>query len=245
VIPPSGEQYELTAGATRVVVTQIGAGLREWPGVLDGYAVDERAHSGRGQVLIPWPNRITDGKYEWDGTEYQLPLDEPPVAIHGLVRWRPWECTKRGESYVVLEHLLGASPGYPFTLRLRLHYALAGDGLSVRCIAENVGAAVAPFGVGFHPYIARHADDVFGEGVKRDDAEPLHGEVHVGDVAIWADEHFKWVQFYTGDDRPDVARRSVACEPMTCRKDAFRSGEDVIRLEPGDVFDARWGIAPT
>jgi hypothetical protein len=31
---------------------------------------------------------------------------------------------------------------------------------------------------------------------------------------------------------------------MTCRKDAFRTGEDVIRLEPGDVFDARWGIAP-
>lgn len=241
---PSGEQYELTAGATRVVVTQVGASLREWEGVLDGYAVDERAHSGRGQVLIPWPNRVTDGKYEWDGTEHQLALDEPPYAIHGLVRWVPWVCARRGESYVVLEHLLAPSPGYPFTLQLQLEYALAGDGLSVRCIAENAGREPAPFGAGFHPYIARRADDVFGAGVQRDDAEPLHGEVHVGDVTLWADEHFKWVQYYTGDDRPDVARRSVACEPMTCRKDAFRTGEDVIRLEPGDAFDARWGIAP-
>jgi aldose 1-epimerase len=193
-------------------------------------------------VLIPWPNRLQDGAYEWDGEEYQLPLDEPPFAIHGLVRWAPFSCVERSESRVALENFLFPQPGYPFTLRVRVEYALDRYGLTVRTIAENVGTHAAPFGAGHHPYIARHADEVFGEGVKRDDAEPFDGEIGIADVTVWGDEQWKWVQLYTGDTRKDVARRAVAVEPMTCRKDAFRTGEDVIRLEPGDVFDARWGI---
>jgi aldose 1-epimerase len=114
----------------------------------------------------------------------------------------------------------------------------------VHDVVENVGDRAAPFGAGHHPYIARHADDVFGAGVKRDDAQRFDGELAIGDVTVWGDAHWKWVQLYTGDDRPDVARRAIAVEPMTCRKEAFRTGEDVLRLEPGDVFDARWGIAP-
>jgi galactose mutarotase-like enzyme len=114
----------------------------------------------------------------------------------------------------------------------------------VQLSARNLGSTAAPFGAGFHPYIARHADDVFGPGVQRDDAEPFTGEIRIGDVTLWGDASWKWVQLYTGDTRPDVARRAIAVEPMTCRKDAFRTGEDVIRLEPGDVFDAHWGIAP-
>jgi aldose 1-epimerase len=243
-VVPSGEQFELRHGSQRVVVTEVGAGLREWEGVLDGYAVGERASSGRGQVLIPWPNRLTDGTYEWEGETLQVPLDEPPVAIHGLVRWAPWDCVERSESRVALEHVLYPTPGYPFTLRLRVEYAFDGDGLTVRDVVENIGDRAAPLGAGHHPYVARPADDVFGEGVERDDAELFGGEIAVADVTVWGDEHWKWVQLYTGDTRPDVARRAVAVEPMTCRKDAFRTGEDVIRLEPGDAFDARWGISP-
>ena len=49
---------------------------------------------------------------------------------------------------------------------------------------------------------------------------------------------------FTGDPLPDVARRSLAVEPMTCPPDAFRSGEDLIRLEPGGSFTSTWGIRP-
>ena len=60
--------------------------------MLDGYGAEEECTSGRGQVLIPWPNRIEDGTYEFDGERHQLPLTEPEHrnAIHGLVRGEPW-----------------------------------------------------------------------------------------------------------------------------------------------------------
>jgi aldose 1-epimerase len=231
-------ELELSHGGHRVVVTSDGGGIREWEGVLDGYPAGAPAQSARGHVLIPWPNRLTDGRYEWEGEQYEAPLNHGEFAIHGLVRHAEWEVA--GDA--AFEHTLEASRAYPSTLRLRVEYALGDDGLHVRCIAENVGDRAAPFGAGFHPYVARHADHVFGAGVQRDDAEPFHGSIEIGDVTVWGDEHWKWVQLYTGDDRADIARRSIAVEPMTCRKDAFRTGEDVIRLEPGDVFDATWGI---
>src|SRR5262245_46105283 len=135
--PPSGEQIELTQGDQHAVVTEVGAGLRSYSAagrkVLDGYREDELASSGRGQLLIPWPNRIQDGVYEHDGRHYQLDLSEPAHsnAIHGLVRWSSWTVSERATDRVVLEHVLRPSPGYPYTLELRVEYALTDDGLKV------------------------------------------------------------------------------------------------------------------
>jgi aldose 1-epimerase len=50
---------------------------------------------------------------------------------------------------------------------------------------------------------------------------------------------------FTGDPLPDVARRSLAVEPMTCPPNAFRTGESLIRLAPGASFTSVWGIART
>jgi len=63
-------------------------------------------------------------------------------------------------------------------------------------------------------------------------------------VAVWADESFTWWQVYTSDTlAPERLRRSVAIEPMTCPPDAFRSGRDVIALEPGQTWRGVWGIS--
>ena len=43
-----------------------------------------------------------------------------------------------------------------------------------------------------------------------------------------------YLQLFTGDPLPDVSRRSLAVEPMTCPPNAFRTGEDLVRLEPGE-----------
>jgi len=93
---PSGEQIEIAAGDQQAVVVEVGAGLRSYTvggrDVIDGYGADEMASAGRGQVHIPWPNRIEDGTYEFEGRLNKLPLNEPDRrnAIHGLVRWSHW-----------------------------------------------------------------------------------------------------------------------------------------------------------
>ena len=62
-------------------------------------------------------------------------------------------------------------------------------------------------------------------------------------VGLWADEHFSWLQAYTGDDQPpDTARTALAVEPMTAPPDAFNSGDDLVVLDPGATFSAGWGI---
>jgi aldose 1-epimerase len=254
VIPPSGEQYELAFGAQRATVVEVGGGLREYGNVLDGYPADAMCRSGRGQVLAPWPNRLEGGAYEWDGVEHQLALTEPAAgnAIHGLVRWANWDAVEHEAARVVMEHVLHPQPGYPFTLRLRVDYRLDADGLTVRTTAENVGERACPFGVGHHPYIAAptgRVDDLEVDGEllgsqKLDETRPMDApwRMQVGEVTVWADEAWKHVQLFTGDSKPDVARRSLAVEPMTCPPNAFRTGEDLIRLEPGETFAGSWGI---
>ena len=64
-------------------------------------------------------------------------------------------------------------------------------------------------------------------------------------VEVWADEAFGYLQAYTGDTLEPASRRrqAVAIEPMTCPPNAFASGVDVIRLEPGASWSGTWGIA--
>jgi len=65
------------------------------------------------------------------------------------------------------------------------------------------------------------------------------------EVTVWADEKFTWWQIFTGDTLHGPRfRRSVAIEPMTCPPDAFRSGRDLIVLEPGQTWSATWGVRP-
>ncbi|HEX5428770.1 MAG TPA: galactose mutarotase, partial [Pedococcus sp.] len=105
-IPASGEQWTIRHGRQEATVVQVGGGLRTYTvdgaDVLAGYAPDEMAASGRGQLLMPWPNRIRDGKYRFEGKERQLSITEVPLhnASHGLVRWAQWELVRvqAGES---------------------------------------------------------------------------------------------------------------------------------------------------
>jgi aldose 1-epimerase len=151
-------------GDQRAVITEVGAGLRSYladgRAVVDGYEAGELAPSGRGQLLIPWPNRIEDGSYEFGGRRHQLPLDEPERqnAIHGLVRWSAWRIAERETDSAALEHVLRPQPGYPFSLALRVEYRLSDDGLTVRTAATNIGAETAPYGSGAHPYLAVGGD---------------------------------------------------------------------------------------
>ena len=68
----------------------------------------------------------------------------------------------------------------------------------------------------------------------------------VGGAALWVDAGFPYLMVYTGDTLGEVQRRrrGVAIEPMTCPPNALRTGTDVIVLQPGHEWTARWGIEP-
>jgi len=301
LIPTSGRQFELSHGDQRAFVVEVGGGLRTYAAggrdLLDGYGEDELCRSGRGQVLLPWPNRLEDGSYELDGERHQLPLDEPEHrnAIHGLVRWSGWAAAESEPDRVVMAYTLHPRRGYPFRLELAIEYALSDSGLTVRTTATNAGSRACPFGCGAHPYLTLGTPAVDplalripARSILRSDERglPIRREAVDGEhdfreprpigsaqldhaytdlerdedrlvrvvlrrpddgsaLTIWADETYRYMMVFTGDPLPDVSRRSLAVEPMTCPPNAFRTGEALIRLEPGESFAGSWGLTPT
>src|SRR4051794_5705514 len=300
VVLPSGQQFEIALGDQRVVVVEFGGGLRTYAvggvDVLDGYAADRICTSGRGQVLIPWPNRLEDGRYDFDGDSHTLPLNEMPNgnAIHGLVRWAAWAAELLEPSRVVLTHVVHPQPGYPFSLSLSIEYSLSDAGLTVRTTATNAGDRDCPYGCGAHPYLTAgtgivdmlelripagtmlESDErslptgsspVAGSGYDFRTRRPIGGlvldnaftdlerdaagiaHVELRDPAsgagqtLWMDKAYPYVMVFSGDPLPDVARKALAVEPMSCPPNAFRSGESLVRLAPGASHIATWGIS--
>jgi len=294
-------QIEIARGGQRVGVVALGGGLRSYEAagreLLNGFRPGERPASGRGQVLVPWPNRIEDGSYEFDGKRMQLPLTEAENgnAIHGLVRGATWNLVDHEADRVVLDYTLEPQPGYPFALGLSIEYALSPTGLTVTTTAWNLSSETCPYGAGQHPYLTlgtptidtlrlqvparvvafsderglpvRSApvdgteydfragreiggtvlDNAFAELERDGDgrARVLLDDVAGGaGLTLWVDESYRYLMLYTGDSHPDVARRGLAVEPMTCPPNAFRTGESVIRLEPGESVASSWGLEP-
>ena len=132
---PSGTQWTIHSGGHRAVVVEVGGGLREYtvggePWLL-GYAADEIAPASAGKVLVPWPNRIRDGRYTFGGAEYQLPLTEPAKhnAIHGLAGWARWAYVSGGDDAVTVEYDVVPQPGYRWPLLVRTTWSVGRDGL--------------------------------------------------------------------------------------------------------------------
>lgn len=299
---PSGAQWTIRHGDQEAVVVEVGGGLRAWTRggvpVLAGYAEDEQCSAGRGQVLMPWPNRVADGRYAFGGRTFQLALSEPDHhnAIHGLVRWAMWTLLEHEPHRAVVGYRLRPQQGWGGCLDLEVAYELDEDGLTVTPRAHNVGPAAAPFGFGAHPYLTTGEDRVdeltlsvpAGRRLLVDDrllptgTEPVDGGPldlragrPLGDtvldtaftdlapeedgrwrvqltrpgsdraVTVWGDPAYRWVQVFTGDTLAgELARRSgLAVEPMTCPPNALATGEDLVVLEPGQVWSAPWGIS--
>uniref|UniRef100_UPI000A3AD306 gluconokinase, GntK/IdnK-type n=1 Tax=Streptomyces sp. NRRL B-24572 TaxID=1962156 RepID=UPI000A3AD306 len=93
---PTGASWRLVRGDQSAVVVQLGGALRDYAvngrPLLDGFSRGSAITGGRGQLLVPWPNRVGDGRYRFDGRDLQLPLTEVEKgnAIHGLLRWALW-----------------------------------------------------------------------------------------------------------------------------------------------------------
>lgn len=159
-VSPTGAQYEIVSGEHRATVTEVGATLRRYQvagrDVVAGFGADETVKGGRGQTLVPWPNRIRDGRYTFDGVDQQLWLTEPARhnASHGLVRYTPWRLLESESDAVTLGISIYPQPGWPGTLAVQLTYRVGPEGLTVSVQADNIGSVRVPFGYGAHPYLS-------------------------------------------------------------------------------------------
>jgi aldose 1-epimerase len=300
-VPPSGQQIELRRGDQRAVVVEVGGGVRGYDvgdrQVLDPYPLDAMCDGAHGAPLIPWPNRLADGRYSFDGADLQVAITEPAKhnAIHGLTRWRPWLVADRAPDRVVMASHLRPMTGYPFSLDLQITYELDDEGLRVTTTATNVGSTDCPYGTGQHPYLSPGAGRLVDEctfelkartRVDTDDERQLPtgrvpvagspydftssrriGELAVdyaftdldrdargrawmrltgpdgGVVGLWVDESYPYLEVFTGDTlAADRRRRGLGAEPMTCPPNAFASGEQVLRVDPGSSISTTWGV---
>ena len=155
----SGRQYLLRLGDYRAHIASVGASLRQlqWRGrdLVVPYEADEMRPYYRGAVLAPWPNRVADGRWRWNGDQLQLPLTEPERghALHGLAAWLDWQPREVTADSVILTTTIWPQPGYPFLIELAVTWRLGSDGLECRLMADNGGAEAAPYGCGLHPYL--------------------------------------------------------------------------------------------
>lgn len=157
--PATGEQYELDFGDLSATIVQVGAGIRSLrfaeSDLTEPYPAGAQPPSACGIVLVPWPNRVADGRWEFEGEPRQLDLTEPAKgnAIHGLLRRRPYELVDRTDSTVTQAAAIFPEPGYPFLLETAVTHELHTDGLQVTHTISNAGEVPAPVAVGAHPYL--------------------------------------------------------------------------------------------
>lgn len=302
--PLSGHQVELRLDDQEATITDVGAKVRRYAvggrDVFTPFDADEVAPAGHGAVLAPWPNRIRDGQYEFDGVAHQLDLSEPALrtALHGLAMWQRWEVLGGVDEAHAAGHAatlrlrLAPSGGYPFDLLLEVTYRLTAAGLHVQTTATNLGTRTAPYGVGFHPWLSPGGASLDDCTIRLDAAtrvtvddrllptgtEPASGDYDLREprslrgldlddayvdvlrdadglswirlaapdgrtAAVWMDESMDTWQICTGDhiSPVEVRRTGVAAEPMSCIADAFRTGDRLVRLAPGERHEVTWG----
>jgi len=162
--PISGTHFGLSAGDYHATIASVGASLRtlEHKGrpLVVPFEADEVRPAFRGATLAPWPNRVVDGRYTFEGVEQQLPLTEPERghALHGLAAWLDFTPVDRGSDSVTFAATIEAQAGYPHRVEVSVAFSLDEGGLRTVVTASNTGPTAAPWGTGPHPYL------VAGEG---------------------------------------------------------------------------------
>jgi aldose 1-epimerase len=164
----SGDQVKIAAAGYVAEIATVGASLRtlrhDGRDLVVPFGADEVRPVYRGAILAPWPNRVVDGQYEFDGAANELPLTEPRRlhALHGLVVWNDFVVEHHDADRAVLSTEITAREGYPHSVRVVVEYRIDADGLHTSVTGENRGSGRAPWGTGPHPYVVAgqgHVDD--------------------------------------------------------------------------------------
>ncbi|MEV8024707.1 aldose 1-epimerase family protein [Microbacterium sp. NPDC080220] len=155
---PTGTRFALRAADVSAEITEVGAALRALRvGSVDlvpDYPDDAPTPAASGIVLVPWPNRVRDGRWEDDGELRQLAITEPKLgnASHGLLRFASYRVEEQTDAALTLRADVVPQTGYPYHLATRVTYRLGERGIRVTHEITNIGDGDAPVALGTHPY---------------------------------------------------------------------------------------------
>lgn len=262
-------------GATSMaVISPVGAALEKLAlrgtTIIDSTLVSNPSAMFFGSTLAPWPNRLANHTYEYQGQRYQTPnVDQDGNSNHGLVFNRAFEVNEHSDDSISFGYKFGSDESYPFPIDLKITYQLFDSGLRVSAIATNNGQA-APFGVGFHPYFLvgenfkasanfskqilvdekmipisdKHIDGFVYEGGNLDDCFTGDGQLNLEtekfNVRISLEKGFEYFMLY----RPsiDCGASLLAVEPMSCIANAFNSDLGSTVIQPGESQEFEFSI---
>ena len=145
-------------GAVRASINPVAASIRTLEvrgrALVEPYEGD-RPPGAAGAVLVPWPNRVRDGRWLLDGAVQQLAITDPAThsANHGLLATTRYRVGERTADSVVLHARLDSAPGYPFSLATSLRYRLRPAGIDALHVLVNESSRSAPVALGVHPYL--------------------------------------------------------------------------------------------
>ena len=114
-------------------------------------------------ILFP-PNRIDGGRFVFEDTVCQLPLNEPARgnSLHGFLHTRPWqvEAYQENEDFAQINMVFEGSADtdfyayYPYEFEAELIYRIDADGLHQEFKLTNYSGKAMPYGLGWHTAFA-------------------------------------------------------------------------------------------
>ena len=125
--------------------------------------LEERPTAYGNPILFPFPNRIRNGTWQFEGETYQFDkAPESPTTIHGLLLNQPYQVESHGadENGATLVCSLNSRDfpdvgrQYPFPFRIEITYTLKDAVLTMGIAIKNTGDRNMPMGFGIHPYFS-------------------------------------------------------------------------------------------
>ena len=132
--------------------------------LIDGISCNENGlttykNAFKSSFLFPYPNRIENGSYSFNGTGYKLFCNETALnnALHGHIHNKPFRITSKTfnekEAKLTLSYSdNGITAGFPFPFNIDITYAISATNIHITFNVLNSGTKAFPFGIGWHPY---------------------------------------------------------------------------------------------
>lgn len=108
-------------------------------------------------LMVPYSNRIEDGRFVFDGKEYRL-QNGGNHAIHGDVRQRPWKIEEADDKSLRCRFVPALQPdlNWPWAFEALAEFFLEDGAFVSKLALWNRDSTPMPAGFGWHPYFMRH-----------------------------------------------------------------------------------------